>query len=501
MNWSQLFTSGSASSRAAVTGLPSPTTTPKGAVLGIDWSETSLTVLQFAGPDAAAGAVQRLELTFPPELRLPVHAGQVGVWIQAELRRHGVPIRPAVVCVPRKRSIITLTEAPRAAADHVVGAVRHQAEHRLGAEAGPCDIDLNLFPMAAASDSTLQPVLAAMLPMELSRLIETVLTAAQIPIHALGLGELALPQLDRRSDGFRLDILCGAKRSELVLSWSGQAVASRSVMGEIAEGNVRCWLATADRMMESLPESLTRDRLVEVVVHGPEASDAALLLSELSTIPSRIGVAAPEIDVRLRAYLASTTCPEALLDFAHPRRTADPNLEQSRRKRLSILAASVILCPAAAWFLRESRDLDQQLVQLKQRERELQQLVERGQPSLIAEAFLEDWRQNRTDWAITLNDLLPRLPSGGKGYLSRLQLEHSDGGAASVQASGFARSPEEVVKLNRSLLTQSDRYELQPRAIEPNPLDAEFKARFQTDITLKPIDVEEAESSEEGDAT
>jgi len=482
--------------------------------LAIDWTDAAITALHVRTTAGSIAIEGRLSAPWPGDADSPEALAGRGEWLRGELRRAGLPLMPAVICAPRRRGFLKLLEVPPVGGDLLADVVRSQAEHRMGAEAHGAAIDFLILPHRDSANLPLQTVLAAALSGETLRQIRGVLVAAAIPVRAIGFGELglpALPSLDPSDRGaassLRLDLLCDPDRVELVLSYDGFPLASQSLAGADDSGTDRDraaatrWLATAERMRLSLPEGVRREAIGEIVVRGSTATSSLAPLRAASPVPVRHEAGDSEEGLRCLAYLASLQHPATAIDFENPRRVADPRAARRRMWRRAGLWAAAVATPLAIWFQQERSALDRELERLRQEERDRTAWIERGRPLVAAAEFLDRWDASRTDWGAQLTDLLPRLPSDERGYLERLQLEHRESSAASIQVSGLASSADEIAQLNTALVRQNDRYELQPRAIEPNSLDSDFQVRFHTDLALRPRPIDDQTDETAADAS
>lgn len=463
----------------------------RGPLLALDWGETEVTALHIRSTSGAIVVERQMTAAWPSELA-SLATGEAGEWLRTELRRAGLPLMPAVVCAPRRRGFLKLLEIPPVSGDLLADVVRSQAEHRMGTEAHGAAIDFLPLP-TGGTGSSMQTVLAAALAGETLRQIQGVLASAAIPVLAIGFGELGLPALAAEAgDGFaedrlRLHLVCEQERVELVLSQGGLPLASQSLAGiERNEEGAQRLLATAERLRLSLPEAMRPAALSEIVLGGPAATEALPILQKVSPVPIRSEPFTTGAEWRALAYVASLRSAATAIDFANPRRAADPRIARRRRLCRAALWAAVLAAPLAVWWQREHQALDRELERLKTEARDRTAWIERGRPLVAASKFLDEWQGARTDWGAELTELLPLLPSDERGYLERLQLDHREGDAASIQVTGLAQSADEIAKLNTTLVRQNARYELQPRAIEPNSLDTDFRVRFHTDLVLRP---------------
>lgn len=464
--------------------IPSPARLPRGPLLTIDWTDSSVTILHVLSTAGEMTLGDRLHLKWPEELNLPVHSTQAGVWLKTELRRHGLPLLPAVVCAPRRRGFVKLIEVPRVPQDMLIDLVQAQAEQKSGTEFGGVRVDFSSVASPDDNSKDLAPLLLAVLPTRVLQQVQSVLAAAEISIVSMGFGELAIPTLYGSLPGLTLGILCNHSKTELILSRAGHCLALHSIPSVTTDPAAENWLATAERMRATLPEQMQSEGLSSLAVGGPLAAEAAESLARVTSLPVERFGTSHESDLRSIAYLTSLQSPAHAVDFLSPRRADDPQAVRQRRIRQGLLWGGAVMAPLLAWSAMERSELDRELARLRREAHDHRAFVERGAPIVSAAGFLDDWDRSNTDWSRELARLLPVLPRGESGYLSRMSLQHREGEPAAAQFSGVARDVQDVTQLN-SKIVRSDRYLLNPRAIEPNPLDDQFKVRFETDLVLR----------------
>jgi len=78
------------------------------------------------------------------------------------------------------------------------------------------------------------------------------------------------------------------------------------------------------------------------------------------------------------------------------------------------------------------------------------------------------------------------VPTQYAAFLNRLSCDVANGtNRPTIRAAGFAREANDVLKWQDRLLTNGDRYDLQPHSIEPQSRDPDYPARFEIEAIVK----------------
>lgn len=175
--------------------------------------------------------------------------------------------------------------------------------------------------------------------------------------------------------------------------------------------------------------------------------------------------------------------PAARIDFLRPHsaelRTA------ARRKRL---AGVVVACGLVSGFVLTGLWLYQNsqqkhLAQLKTERQALQTFVDRGKQITEKWSAVKHWQNASIQGAEEIRRIAELMPPGDRLMVTRLQFENVvDSERSSIRLDGLAADSEDVMVLNKAILSQSGKYDLQPQGIEPSPEGSDFPLQFRIEI-------------------
>lgn len=456
----------------------------KNNMLAIDWMGESVSVVEVVLRNNQTEVVGRFHETWPENCRSD--AAAAGSWLASRLLEMGMEARDAIVSAPRQNIVVRLLEAPKTV-DDIIALAHAQAEIRSGQPLENLSVDC--VPQLADTESPHAHVLMATMNRNVTARLETVLMHAGIRVTAISSGELCLPALSQpQTSELRLDILCNTTHTELVFSRNQCVVSAYSLRTSPIESSSSAQqiVATANRVLESLPKDVVGDGLSEATVFGPRSDEvfdkvAQLLPCHVARLPLH-----QHDDARLLALVNAFRGEADRIDFTHPRRPVDHRgIRRARHLRIAgLTAAFIALCSAGIY--QKQYQLDLHLQALEGQHRDLEQLIERGQPIRDTQMFIDAWHRGQPDWLAEIHDFLELMPSRKQAFLTKLELEHrADSPAAFIRANGLARSAEDILELNTRIMKRNRRYVLQPRGIENNRQDAMFPARFSTEVELK----------------
>ena len=416
----------------------------------------------------------------------------VGRWLRQKLDTQGIATRQSVLVLPRQTAMLKLIDVPDVARDELASLVLLQAESRLARPLEELCCDYLKLP-----DKPF--VLLASVPRQTVESQTSILTEAGLDVLTATIGELNLTHHDPDSliGGTQLSVAANQEQAELILSQAGIPMTAMTVRRTCDVDRDRRSLAAAvTRLIASLPSQFSISHIGSIALFGSHAAELvpngacieqpqAITLTE-NDLPDAQGML---VEPALAMSLASRASPNDSLDLLNPRQPTDPLAMNRRRMRRWGLAAAALIGIGAFFAYEHSRALTAEIAQLKRRDAELTKLIERGQALLGTAAFVEDWRQSQVDWPQEVSHFVEQLPARERAYLTRLTLDVvPDSAAPMLRASGLARETADVLQLHQQLLTEQAGYSLQPHAIEPNPHDALFKARFDIEATGLPRD-------------
>ncbi len=446
-----------------------------------------------------------VEASWPAELDWLRDPQTAGDWLRKRLDAAGIAIRDSVLVVPRRDVTLRLLQLPDVDISELVSLVQLQAESRLSQPVDSLAIDFVPLPpidhgqVGAHRQGDAQRqgdghrqvdvVLLTAAAERIAALSALAVSAGLKPVAAVA-GELATPTLSGASvPGLTLDVIADSDSIGLVLGALGRCVASMTVTVPESPGlTAKRIAASADRLIAALPPSLQSGSLTQLRVYSSGHADG--LPAELADL---VGCRVTPLSLpdsrasSLRALAAVTSLSDVSLthDFLQPRQPVDHKAAFQRRAIRWAVAAS-LLCGFFGWWLYdENCSAANRITELREQERRLGELIDRGQPIIDMRSCVAEWQAGSIDWPRELVKFSEHLPESDRAYLTRLQLELEPGsGAPVIRAAGVARDQRDVTALSERLLATESRYELLPHGIEPNLQDQFYKSTFQIEAKL-----------------
>ena len=446
---------------------------------------TGLSSAKWSIPETLLGAPGKTALD-----AAMLDSAAVGRWLRQKLDSQGITTRQSVLVLPRQTAMLKLIDVPDVPRDELTSLVLLQAESRFARPLEELCCDYVKLP-----DKPF--VMLASVPRHALDSQTSILKEAGLEVLSATIGELNLIHHDPDSlvSGAQLNVAATQDSAELILSRDGIPLTAMTVRRTGDEERDRRSLASAViRLLASLPAPLDITHIGSITLFG---TNAARLVPNSASIeqPQAITVLVndhPEargafVEPALAMSLASRAAPNDALDLLNPRRPTDPLAMNRRRIKRWGVAAAALVAVGAFLAYEHSQSLATEIAQLKRRNAELAKLIDRGQGLLNTAAFVEDWRHSQVDWPHEISHFVQQLPARDRAYLTRLTLEMApDSSTPMLRASGLARETADVLQLHQQLLTEQAGYSLQPHAIEPNPHDALFKARFDIEAAGQP---------------
>lgn len=461
-----------------------------GRFIAVDWTDPSVAVheLTICGHEITVG--QQLQLQWPDDVQLFESPENAGRWLHQQLRNAGFDATDAIVSLPRRSVSLKLLELPAIADNELAAAVGLHLEGR--ADGAIEDLAFDFIPHAMNGSATRHVMLATM-PRETVSQIDAVLRHAGLTVRASGVGELAIDALhssDQRSDELVLSVLANYAKVEFVLSSSGVPVASHSTRmpdNDPAEVGVTIPQVAA-RMIAALPDSLRQRALGGVWLLGPHAQRLEQAARSSCDWPVSVISTGHDDAIRTLALATAISRRAATLNFRSPRRPADT--KAIKRKQIIRYAIGVagLLGVLTLWLHDQKSALREDVESHRQAISRLNDLNERGQSTLDAWRYVDEWQRSTIDWPKEVAAFNEHLPSPGNAYLTRLQLEKATGTDHPViRVDGLAKNTDVAIAFNRSLTLSNRKYELHPHGIEPANRDTAFRSAFRVEaVVLSP---------------
>ena len=431
-------------------------------------------------------------------------------WLRSQLIQQGISGGQVAVTLPRDEVVVKRLDLPESSDDDLPTLVRYQAGAKSSIPLN--DLSLDFIPLPRRSEIPGREVLMATVTQATIAEIRALCESAQLQLQKIGLTPLAVAELITRAEagtsdpqgeslvigrhGGRVEIsvLSGpyvlfSHSARLYEADSGQE--PQAVVAEVSRALValrasipdvkinRAWTLAGPAEHEQLAEALEK-RL------GCETRS----LDPFAAVEWGGPVTVTEFDKPLFAgplgMLLSLASPQVpAIDFLDPRQ---PVVRKNNRRRMIVLACvgvGLILGILATSRWRHLSDLSDQITQLTTKERQLTQVLKRGEPILASLELIQQWQEGETPWLEELQSFTKRMPDTDRIYLSSLKLEPEFGASpARIKAEGFARQRDDVMGLNQSFLTDEDRYRVLPHGARASTTDADYPWRFESEVLL-----------------
>jgi Tfp pilus assembly PilM family ATPase len=478
-------------------------------ILALDWDHE-----QVCGVLAhvAAGRVRvRRTLVLPRPADSVSGSGPVSWdWLRAQLIQQGISGGQVAVTLPRDEVVVKRLEVPDSSDDELPTIVRYQA----GAKSSIplADLSLDFIPLPRRSEIPGREVLMATVTQATIAEIRTLCESAHLQLLNIGLTPVAVAELVTRAAAGETDL----QGESLVIGRHGGRVEISVLSGphvlfshsaRLYEGSSgqepQAIVAEVSRALVALRGSVPDVKITQAwTLAGPAEHEqlSETLEKRLDCQPRRLDpftmvdwegpATVADFDKPLFAgplgmLLAHADPKVPGLDFLAPRQ---PVIRKDNRRRMMILAGlgvGLILGTLVAGRWRQLSDLSDQIAQLSTKERQLTQVLKRGEPTLASLHLIDQWQQGETPWLDELLNFTKHMPDTEHIYLNSLTLEPEFGAsAARIKSEGFARQRDDIMGLNQSFLSEENRYRVLPHGARASTTDADYPWRFESEVLL-----------------
>ncbi|MEX2217318.1 MAG: pilus assembly protein PilM [Phycisphaerales bacterium] len=410
-----------------------------------------------AGASVEPGAVKvRAWVSSPVPRDMDIRDGAaVGAWLGEELKKAGLARSRLVFAASRSEVVIKRLRLPAPAGiaeRELAGMVRLQMARQMTVPLEETAIDYvridagEAHPAKPGEKATpTASVLAAALPGDRLKWYQDVARAAGCRIERIGLRSAGLAAMladvSHRHNGPVLGIGVGWNSVEFVVVESGSLLFARSadfgpapgrdpetpLVQRIAVEAKRTW------MSYRVSDQSTVVDAVVVVGSGPLAREIAERCGESLEMACQVAEpgrsvelpsAIPELErlaaAALVGLLLEAESPRAGLDFAHPRKGADPHA--ARRRAVLAAALGVIVVGGASWVL-GSASLNSLDAELKTVQRRGEQVRKDYNAVMLDDARLrhiEHWTRANVDWIAHVQWLSDQMPDPRQAHVDQL---------------------------------------------------------------------------------
>ncbi|MEQ8854686.1 hypothetical protein [Gimesia sp.] len=475
--------------------------------LAINWDKSKLTGIEAHVGVTSVSIKRTFEITWPDQHRPAQDPVSAGSWLKNELHRLGVSAKQVLISFPRHESTVRLIEIPDVPLDEIPEIVRFQTATKSSVPLGQLMLDYLLMPVQEGK--TTREVLVVSIGKDLhdkalktfqSMGLEVVSTglssvsAAEWVAHTTT-GDLESPTLILNSTDDYL---------EMSLIQSRRLLFTNSVPVPIADGNIsnqtiqtelkRFLMARSAQLagqdigsitligdeshLQPLIQDLQEQYLCPVEVLNPLVSVTTAENSETSPLPGTVSGPLGLVYARQHKRLET-------VDFLHPHKAEE---KPDRRKlQIALGVGGLALIVLTAFFLTHQRvsELDEEIAERQKVQRDLDELLKRGQPTLESVAVIEEWEKSNSPTLKVFQELERVLPGTDRIYLSELSVSRSSGQSLSrLRTTGNAKDDLDVRDLNQQL--SYNNYRVHPKRSNNLTSDTDYPVPFEIDAERLP---------------
>lgn len=411
------------------------------------------------------------------------NANEVAGWLLDCSRTKRIPLRSAIVCVPRTSVCLRVLELPCVSKEQLPHLVSMQTELTLGEQAVSTECDFVVLPSEA--NESFQRVLLATISKTTIQGIQDIFKIANCRVETITLGELAIGSAtQKKNDAIQFLALANGSQWDVAACQAGLAVQFQStpIASDVA-ANARSVAGLVHRLRTAMPASLTS-----------YPSEAPFLIADTDSNDNREISDSLAEELEFQVHKVSRT--ECILrmvqdtsvhsmNFAVPWRA--PDLKAISRKRWTKfgLAAAAVVGVAVLWGYASTLVRNGQMEAIRSKIATLEGELVQLEPQRAAYRATQEWQTRETNWGVELTRLAKQLSAKRELYIARVQMETGEAERIStMRLDGLASSVNEVLKFNRDLLSDSGRYSIQPQGIEPSIADPEFPIQFRLEAKV-----------------
>ena len=432
-------------------------------------------------------------------------------WLKSELNRLGIASGEVLVTVPRDEAVVRRLEVPPTPDAELPVIVRFQAGVK--SQALLDDSSLDFIPLPHRGDSPAREVLLATVSKQTITEIRTITELAGLKLGTLSLTPAVIAELVARvetagtgAEGESLVVARHGGRVEISVLRDQHLLFSHSARLSDDDGAVpgpQAMAAETSRAMVSLRGAVPHVKIERVWTLVGEAEHEPL--AEL--LHRRVGCEVRRLDLMMLAnwdsgaldrqhdpalfagalgLLWSRAEPRVpSLDFLAPRQP--PVVRDTRKRKLAIVGAGVavllLILGGLQWMHISS--LSAKLATLEKQAAADGEFLKKGEPIFASSELVAQWVAGGTPWLDELAELRLRFPGTDRVYLESIDLIPKERSApAQIKLKGFARTREDIMKLNDKFLAPGDRYTVVPYTDHASTADGYYPWRFDWEIQL-----------------
>ncbi|MCA9004129.1 MAG: hypothetical protein KDA70_02560 [Planctomycetaceae bacterium] len=481
--------------------------------LAINWEKTGLTGVEGHLGVSGVSVKRAFQINWPEQLHPEKDPVSAGSWLKNEFNRLKLTAKQILISFPRHDTTIRLLEIPEVPLEEVPEIVQLQTATRSSVPLNQLLLDYLLLPpregkatrdvlVASIAKQTHDQVIKTFHSMGLETAatgISSINTAVWIT-HIIP-AVLEAPTLIVNQVDTNLEITLIHQRQILFTSSTAMGSSDPAVVDQTIQTEI-------NRFLLSRSSQLGGEKISQILLIGGRPQCAAVLQErqqcdveiidplqqeQFSHEPSEEltspGVLAGPLGI---LYSLQQKRLETV-DFLHPHK-AD---QKPDRRKLQIglgVAGAVLILLTALYMTHQSvSDLDEQIAERQKIQRDLDELLKRGQPTLESVALIQKWENSNSKSLKVLQELETILPGTDRIYLNELDVNRSasQSSLSRLRAIGNAKDDLDARDLNQQL--SKNNFRVHPKRSTNKTYDSEYPVPFEIDAEKLPPRAEAAQ--------
>lgn len=479
--------------------------------LAINWEKTKLTGVEAHVGVASVSIKRTFEIAWPEQHHPAQDPVSAGSWLKNELHRRGLSAKQVLISFPRHDSTVRLIEIPDVPLEEIPEIVRFQTATKSSVPLGQLMLDYLLMPVQEGK--TTREVLVVSIGKTLHDKTLQTFQSMGLEVVSTGLSSISAAEWVAHAAATDLEspvLILNPTESYMEMSLVQQRrllfTNSTPIQAENEQDANQALQTELKRFLMSRSAQLAGQNIQSIILIGEESSSQSLVdaLQEQYQCPVEVvsplaNVNEPERDLTqnqsgllagpLGLVYSRQQKQLETVDFLHPHKAEE---KPDRRKlQIGLGVAGVVLIVLTALFLTQRRvsELEEQIADRQKVQRDLDELLKRGQPTLESVAVIEEWESSNSPTLKVFQELDRVLPGTDRIYLSELTVSRSSGQSLSrLRTTGNAKDDLDVRDLNQQL--SHSNYRVHPKRSNNLTSDTEYPVPFEIDAERMPPEKE-----------
>ncbi len=403
--------------------------------------------------------------------------------IAAELKRWSIHAHPCIVSMPRRTVVLKNLELPKTDQAPIADLVALQCESIFPVSKDTLVID---FVPHSSADQGKVNVLVAAVPKSHVHLILQALTDNHLKPLMLTVAELNVSRLSGTAEPV-MDVIVDHKKIEYSISHDHLPALTYSGISTVnpAERQAAI-LSTVQRLCTAAQKRKSPLAVRRAHVYGQVEASICIAIERLIGVTTEDRTQHSLADIRDQAVRAAYLAANTSIDFAHPRKPIDLEL-QRRRYAMSGFAIALLFAIGIGLPIQwQKSSLDQQIAETQRRISEVEEQVGRTKPLKSKWKKLVSFDSSKFNADQVLREVLGLFQPQESLRIESIEItQASSERPAQFSIKGKVQSRESWNLVAEKLLQATGGYRMLPPKLDIVASADEFPLRFSVDIELK----------------